>query len=215
MSRAQTELSQAPASTRKHIRSLLLAGNLATISDTAPVSSDEKDVWIHSETAQMFVRIGSAWVEMFSGQSTLTFSETPPADVPDGHLWMKSSTGAIYVRVDSTWAALITGATTALQGGESIALVTGATSTAVTAWANKRIRFTAVGAKTVTIPVESGTLELQIGDRIRIRNASSSGNITLVPANDVTFLKRPNAEIVGVQETRTLVYIGEDTYELE
>jgi len=79
-----------------------VSGTSVTISDTAPVSPDNGDLWFDSTSTQLFVYYAdtdtSQWVSaMATSAPVVTSSDTPPTTPVSGDLWFDSSTSQMYV----------------------------------------------------------------------------------------------------------------------
>ena len=93
-----------------------------TVSDTAPVSPSEGDLWFESDTGITFIYYDSFWVEVgtqplgppgptgptgptgASGATGVFYTgTTAPSSPATGTVWFNSETGAFYVYYDSYW----------------------------------------------------------------------------------------------------------------
>lgn len=81
------------------------------VSDTAPSSPNEGDLWFNSNQGRLFSYFDSAWIEISgaigptgaTGPDRLQVSDTAPSGVGDGDLWFNSSNARLFSYYDSTW----------------------------------------------------------------------------------------------------------------
>lgn len=81
------------------------------VSDTAPVSPNEGDLWFNSNQGRLFSYYDLAWIEISgaigptgaTGPDRLQVSDTAPTGVGNGDLWFNSSNARLFSYYDSTW----------------------------------------------------------------------------------------------------------------
>lgn len=83
----------------------------ASISDTAPASPSEGQLWFESDTAQTYVYYDSQWIEIGAAPGLAGVSETAPASPAIGQFWFDSTSGTTNVYFDSQWIEIGGGAT--------------------------------------------------------------------------------------------------------
>lgn len=98
-------------------------GSSVTVSDTAPLSPNQGDLWFNSTDLNTYVYYDSSWVEASGGGNTtasLWVGETPDGNPEQGDLWFNSSNAKTYVFYDSSWVEIGGGmnAPTSIDGGE-------------------------------------------------------------------------------------------------
>ena len=80
------------------------SGSSVTVSDTAPSSPSQGDLWFESDTGSTYVRYDSYWVEIgATGFANAAASSSPPQNPRLGDMWFNSVDGALYVYYDSAW----------------------------------------------------------------------------------------------------------------
>lgn len=110
-------------------------GAALTVSDTAPTSANEGDLWFHSTLLETYVYYNSQWVLSNPSGSgggsgaSLTTSDTAPATPTAGDLWFNSTDLTTYVYYDdgssSQWVSSVpSGVTAGSSGGGGGAGVT-------------------------------------------------------------------------------------------
>lgn len=111
-------------------------GAALTVSDTAPTSANEGDLWFHSTLLETYVYYSSQWVLSNPSGSggggsgaSLTTSDTAPATPTAGDLWFNSTDLTTYVYYDdgssSQWvSSMPSGVTAGSSGGGGGAGVT-------------------------------------------------------------------------------------------
>ena len=76
-------------------------GASVTVSDSAPGSPSNGDLWFKSDVGELYVYYtdGSSnqWVESSGGSSTVVTSDTAPSSPNDGDLWWNSNTGSLKI----------------------------------------------------------------------------------------------------------------------
>ena len=76
-------------------------GASVTVSDSAPSSPSNGDLWFKSDVGELYVYYsdGSSnqWVESSGGSSTVVTSDTAPSSPNDGDLWWNSNTGSLKI----------------------------------------------------------------------------------------------------------------------
>jgi hypothetical protein len=85
-----------------------------SVSDTAPLSPNEGDLWFNSSNGRLFSYYDSNWIEISgpigatgptgpTGPDPLTVSDTAPISPVSGDLWFNSSEAKLYSYLDSYW----------------------------------------------------------------------------------------------------------------
>ena len=98
-------------------------GSSVTVSDTAPSSPSQGDMWFNSLDLNTYIYYDSAWVGA-SGSGNTTASiyvgEVPDGNPEQGDLWFNSGNAKTYVFYDSSWVEIGGGttSTTSIDGGE-------------------------------------------------------------------------------------------------
>ena len=76
-------------------------GASVTVSDSAPGSPSNGDLWFKSDVGELYVYYtdGSSnqWVEASGGSNTVVTSDTAPSSPNDGDLWWNSNTGSLKI----------------------------------------------------------------------------------------------------------------------
>lgn len=73
-------------------------GASVTVSDTAPASPEEGDLWFQSSTGDIFVYYSSTWVDIGgTSVANIAVTTTPPASPINGDLWFDTDTAKTYV----------------------------------------------------------------------------------------------------------------------
>ena len=76
-------------------------GASVTVSDSAPGSPSNGDLWFKSDVGELYVYYtdGSSnqWVEASGGSNTVVTSDTAPTSPQDGDLWWNSNTGELKI----------------------------------------------------------------------------------------------------------------------
>ena len=76
-------------------------GASVTVSDSAPSSPSNGDLWFKSDVGELYVYYtdGSSnqWVEASGGSNTVVTSDTAPSSPNDGDLWWNSNTGSLKI----------------------------------------------------------------------------------------------------------------------
>jgi hypothetical protein len=79
-------------------------GASVAVSDTAPNSPSNGDLWFESSTGSTYIRYDSYWIEIgATGFANAAASSSPPQNPRLGDMWFNTSDGALYVYYDSSW----------------------------------------------------------------------------------------------------------------
>src|SRR6056300_1030058 len=76
-------------------------GASVTVSDTAPSSPSEGDLWFESDTGDILVYYGSAWVDVGgTSVANIAVQSTAPTSPVNGDLWFDTDTAQTFVWYD-------------------------------------------------------------------------------------------------------------------
>lgn len=72
-----------------------------TVSDNAPSSPSEGDLWFESDTSDIFVYYDGVWVDIGGASvANIAMSDTPPTSPANGDFWFETDTGKTFVYYD-------------------------------------------------------------------------------------------------------------------
>lgn len=146
--------------------------------------------------------------------SIFTASDTPPSSPLVNDEWLETSTGSSFVYFDGYWIERIGRSE---FPNSSIRVVTVTTGTIVNSDVNNYVRFTAAGAKTCNVPLTGVDFTPPSGSVVTIRNASSSGSLTLSPfplSGGPTLNAAAGELIIPPATTAQIMYQGANVWDV-
>lgn len=76
-------------------------GASVTVSDTAPASPDEGDLWYESDTGDIYVYYDGVWVDVGGASvANIAMSDTAPSNPVNGDFWFETDTARTFVYYD-------------------------------------------------------------------------------------------------------------------
>lgn len=148
------------------------------------------------------------------GRFTATGSAPTTPSPANNDEWFETTTGSRFLFFDGYWVEQIARAE---FPNSSVVHVNTLSETLTLAHMNGYIRFESAGTKVLNIPPSSAQA-FQLGSVVTVRNASTAGGISIVPAatigNTVTISSTPSGLAVPPSTSTQLMYIGSNTWDV-
>jgi hypothetical protein len=181
-------------------------GASVTVSDTAPSSPSEGDLWFESDTGDILVYYGSAWVDVGgTSVANIAVQSTAPTSPVNGDLWFDTDTAQTFVWYDdgtSTQWVEVGAASAAASGTDgAVQFASGgafSSDASNLVWDDTNNRL-GIGTSTPTVDLEvAGTVKA--GDLVGNVTATSVSTTNLTVDTDTLYVDSTN-DRVGIGTT--------------
>ena len=186
-------------------------GASVSVSDTAPTSPSEGDLWFNSSNTKMYVYFNdgtsSQWIQSNpSGASTpITAADTAPSNPVENSMWFDSTDGTLYFRYnDGTseqWVNLIGATSSGGSGGSSVTVSDSAPTSPTEGdmWFDSRYAVLLVyyGTQWVNVSGESGSSTTPSWQETTNHTATAGDKLFVDCSGDVVTVTLPASPSMG------------------